>query len=94
MNRTKNKEDLYWFKNLKEYYYRPEWELYDLKQDPEELNNLAGKTEYKQIMKELDEKLINWQNITRDPWICAPHAVLENAGDYKFNPQCMPLFNF
>ena len=28
-----------------------------------------------------------------DPWICAPHAVLEDKGNFKYNPQCMPLYN-
>jgi N-sulfoglucosamine sulfohydrolase len=93
LNRTRNKENLYWFKTLKEYYNRPEWELYDLKHDPEELNNLAGKNDYKVIMKELELRLFEWQNVTSDPWICSPHAVLENKGNYRNNPQCMPLEN-
>jgi N-sulfoglucosamine sulfohydrolase len=93
LNRTRNKENLYWFKTLKEYYNRPEWELYDLKHDPEELNNLAGKNDYKIIMKELELRLFQWQNVTSDPWICSPHAVLENKGNYRNNPQCMPLEN-
>lgn len=44
LNRTRTNQPLRWYKNdLKTYYYRPEWELYDLKYDPEELNNIAGK---------------------------------------------------
>ena len=36
---------------------RPIYELFDLEKDPGELNNLAGKPEYKQIEKELKEAL-------------------------------------
>lgn len=44
LNRTRSKESLRWYKtDLKTYYYRSEWELYDLKYDPEELNNIATK---------------------------------------------------
>ncbi|XP_970679.2 N-sulphoglucosamine sulphohydrolase isoform X1 [Tribolium castaneum] len=93
LNRTRNKENLYWFKTLRQYYNRPEWELYDLKHDPVELNNLAGKSDYKDIMQELEKRLSEWQNATSDPWICSPHSVLENKGDYAHNPQCMPLYN-
>ncbi|XP_044253701.1 N-sulphoglucosamine sulphohydrolase [Tribolium madens] len=93
LNRTKAKENLYWFKTLKQYYNRPEWELYDLKHDPVEVNNLAGKNEYKNVMQELEKRLSEWQNATNDPWICSPHSVLENKGDYANNPQCMPLYN-
>lgn len=43
LNRTRNHQFLPWYKTLKKYYQRPEWELYDLKYDPEELNNIAAK---------------------------------------------------
>lgn len=44
LNRTRNNQTLRWYKNdLKSYYYRPEWELYDLKYDPEELKNIVDK---------------------------------------------------
>lgn len=28
---------------------------------------------------------------TEDPWICAPHGVLQNQGPYKNHPTCMTL---
>lgn len=93
MNHTRNKENTEWYKTLDQYYNRPEWELYDLKHDPEELNNLFGKKNLKPIITELQAKLFEWQNITYDPWICSPHSVLENKGVYKGNPQCLSLYN-
>jgi arylsulfatase A-like enzyme len=38
------------------------WELYDLKKDPSETNNIYGKTEYRKIQKELQDKLNNMKN--------------------------------
>lgn len=67
--------------------------MYDLRKDAEELNNLVGKASFQDIFKNLKEKLFNWQKATDDPWICAPHAVLENKGKYKNNPQCLSLQN-
>lgn len=93
MNTTKTRQPLNWFKTLKKYYERPEWEFYDIKYDPEELNNIAQKTSVKDIFEELKKRLSNWQNLTNDPWICSPHAVLENTGDFKNDPQCLSLDN-
>lgn len=52
MNRTRNKQSLPWYKTLENYYDRPEWELYDLKYDPEEKNNIASKSSAKVIKNE------------------------------------------
>ncbi|KAK5641207.1 hypothetical protein RI129_009754 [Pyrocoelia pectoralis] len=94
LNRTRSHHPLNWYKTLQSYYIRPEWELYDLKLDAGEVNNLAGKKSYKKILQELQEKLANWQKVTNDPWLCAPHSVLENIGEFKNDPKCMGLDNF
>lgn len=78
---------------MKTYYKRPEWELYDVKSDPLELNNLFGKTSMQPIFKQLKQRLEEWQKNTNDPWLCAPHAVLENKGVYKAKQQCLALDN-
>ncbi|XP_012271670.1 N-sulphoglucosamine sulphohydrolase [Orussus abietinus] len=93
LNRTQSNQPLRWYKNLKSYYQRPEWELYDLKYDPEELSNIAQKTSSKDIFASLRKRLFKWQEETRDPWLCAPGGVLEEQGEYKNNAQCMPLYN-
>ena len=36
-----------WYKDLHDYYYRPEWELFDLKLDPKEMKNVANDPNYK-----------------------------------------------
>ncbi|XP_069685700.1 N-sulphoglucosamine sulphohydrolase [Periplaneta americana] len=94
LNRTRSKQSLMWYKTLRSYYYRDEWELYDLKLDAEELNNVATKPAYKDIFFKLKTKLTKWQKMTADPWICSPEGVLEAKGTFKKNPQCLPLDNF
>lgn len=42
------------------YYKRPAVELYDLKQDPYELHNIAGNPAYNQIVNRLQEQLDEW----------------------------------
>lgn len=114
LNRSRQNEPLRWYKSLKNYYYRPEWELYDLRVDPEELTNIAYQPSSnvseletsldklifdvnhyfsQDVFSDLKTRLFNWQKTTKDPWICAPTGVLEAAGEYKDNPQCMPLDN-
>lgn len=94
LNKTIKKIPFKWNTNLKKYYYRDEWELYDLKFDPEELSNIANKNSSKEIFKTLQKSLYLWLNKTKDPWICSPHAVLENSGYYTNNPQCLSLLNY
>ena len=89
LNRTRNKQSLPWFKTLENYYERPEWELYDLKYDPEEKNNIASKSSAKKIFFDLQERLLKWQKTTEDPWLCAPRGVLIGTKE----SQCMPLEN-
>ncbi|XP_067005093.2 N-sulphoglucosamine sulphohydrolase [Anabrus simplex] len=94
LNRTRSKQPLFWYKSLKEYYYRSEWELYDLKMDPEEKTNLVKKSSYKKVFTDLQKQLRDWQAATADPWLCAPSGVWEASGSFKSHPQCLPLDNF
>lgn len=93
MKRTSSGQTLRWYKTLHSYYYRPQWELFDLKTDPHELHNLYGMPAYENITIDLMQKLRTWQNVTADPWICAPDGVLENKGRYRHSPTCLPLYN-
>lgn len=91
LNRTLAKQPLPWYKTLQQYYRRPEWELFDLKMDPMERANLAGKPKLKEVQAKLTERLGRWQRATADPWQCAPDGVLEDKGEYADEPQCMTL---
>ncbi|XP_022108802.1 N-sulphoglucosamine sulphohydrolase-like isoform X1 [Acanthaster planci] len=93
LSRTRSGEPTHWFKTLKDYYYRPQWELFDHRADPLETTNLAKDKRFASVLRDLREQVLRWQNVTNDPWICAPWGVLENAGLYKQNPTCMPMDN-
>ena len=62
-------EDLYGKRSVYAYLHRPRHELYDLDQDPYEVDNLAFKPEFQQKLEELQAKLKEWQKQTRDPWV-------------------------
>lgn len=91
LNRTITKTSIPWYKTLRSYYQRDEWELFDLKLDASEVMNVAKKKDYAKILKDLQEKLWNWQVKTNDPFRCSPHSVLEDKGEFKDNPQCLTL---
>ena len=79
LNRTVKGEETHWYRKLDSYYYRDEWELFNLQSDPEELNNVAGDPNYAAVLKELQSRLLTWLHDTNDPWLCAPGGVLETG---------------
>jgi N-sulfoglucosamine sulfohydrolase len=48
---------------------RPREELYDLTKDPGEFHNVAADPAYADVLKDLRERLKNWQEKTDDPWL-------------------------
>ena len=93
LNRTEEGKPTGWFRTLHQYYYRDQWELYNLNADPKELTNLFGNPAYQDVFKELYHKLRVWQNVTNDPWICSPGSVLENRGNYPRSGVCLSMDN-
>lgn len=55
-------------RKVKDYLHRPEYELYDLQNDPHEINNIADKAEHKELLEELKAKIRAFQENTADPW--------------------------
>lgn len=51
------------------YLQRPQFELYDLAADPDELTNLAGEPAYAGLCAEFKAKLRRFQAETGDPWL-------------------------
>ena len=87
--RTRDGVRLNWLKSLKGYYYRPEFECFDLNNDTNEIyNTFSVQTIECEILIGI---LFDWQLLTNDPWLCAPHGVLQNTGIYTHNPVCMTL---
>jgi N-sulfoglucosamine sulfohydrolase len=55
-------------KKVKEYLFRPEFELYDLSKDKNELDNLVNKTEFNKVLETMKMKMKKFQTETSDPW--------------------------
>jgi N-sulfoglucosamine sulfohydrolase len=56
-------------RSIEAFLHRPEFELYDLSVDPDEIANLANAPEYADTVNRLKEKLRQFQEDTQDPWI-------------------------
>ena len=70
-------DDLYGKRKVDNYLFRPEYELYDIENDADELINLSGKEEYAPVLDSLKQKLKEFQIQTFDPWIiCNDHEDL------------------
>jgi N-sulfoglucosamine sulfohydrolase len=48
---------------------RPEYELYDLSKDPNELRNVANDPAYAEVLADLRRRLQTWRRETNDPWL-------------------------
>ena len=46
------------YKLIHFYQFGNEWEMYDLKEDPDELTNIYGKADKKSLQKDLKEQLV------------------------------------
>ncbi|CAL1534342.1 unnamed protein product [Lymnaea stagnalis] len=69
-NLTKGREKTYWWRDLRSYTTRGQYELYDFTFDPYEVMNVADESRYQQTLQELQHKLAAWQRATNDPWLC------------------------
>lgn len=61
--------DKYGKRDIQAYLHRPKFELYDLDNDPHEINNLSAKQEYKTLVDDFCAKLKAFQQETNDPWL-------------------------
>jgi N-sulfoglucosamine sulfohydrolase len=60
---------LYGKRTVQAYLKRPQFELYDLEADPDEVQNLAADPKHAEPLAELKGKLKAFQQRTNDPWI-------------------------
>ena len=65
----KRHEKVYGKRTVDAYIHRPKFELYDLQNDPHEINNLADDPDYIEILEKLKRKLARFQERTKDPWV-------------------------
>ncbi|KAL4235964.1 hypothetical protein ACF0H5_004352 [Mactra antiquata] len=85
LNRTESGQPLPWITTLKKYYYRDEWQLFNLTSDPYEVDNQAGNQDYQDILKDMKNKLNQWLVDTHDPWRCLPDDELEGRVCYPMD---------
>ena len=62
-------DTLYGKRTVERYIHRPQFELFDLANDPDETDNLASKPEHAQLLKTMQAELKTFQRKTKDPWI-------------------------
>lgn len=62
-------EEYYGMRTVEAYIHRPKFELYDLENDPHEIENLAENAEHRETLLRLQSKLKEFQKRTNDPWI-------------------------
>ena len=72
----RRKDPLIGLRPVKKFLYRDEIELYDLKNDSDEIHNLADSAAHAGVRKELSEKLAAFLKRTKDPWLLR-HSVPE-----------------
>lgn len=56
-------------RKLKDYFFRPPEELYDLENDPNEVQNLVNDADHATVLNELRKRLDTWQRRTEDAWL-------------------------
>ncbi|KAJ5914430.1 Alkaline phosphatase-like alpha/beta/alpha [Penicillium tannophilum] len=54
---------------LKDYFFRPAEELYDIQAYPDEVRNLAKITEYEHVLEEMRAAMEKWQGRSEDAWL-------------------------
>ncbi len=64
-----NAPEHYGRRTVEDYLHRPAFELYDLENDPDELQNLAADPGHRALVESFCEKINNYQRETRDPWL-------------------------
>ena len=63
------KDAKYGNRTVSSYIDRPDFELYDIKNDPSESNNLATNPEFTAVLNDYKSKLKTSQKETKDPWV-------------------------
>jgi N-sulfoglucosamine sulfohydrolase len=56
-------------RSVASFLHRPEYELYDLSKDPDELRNVADDAAYAEVLADLRRRLQTWRQETNDPWL-------------------------
>jgi len=77
----KNHKKYFGKRLVENYLHRPEFEIYDLQKDPDEVRNLALSPDHSQLLESFKEKMKKFQKETNDPWIIAWSLEGVSGGD-------------
>lgn len=77
-------------RSLEAYLFRPKEELFDMKEDPNELVNLADKPEHAELLASLRRTLEEWQQTTHDLWFNRDGQSVEVLQRYKKDNLVVP----
>lgn len=58
-----------WIYDYNTYKHRPEWELYDVENDPYSTQNLATNASFASVLSQMKLELFRWRQDTNDPWL-------------------------
>jgi N-sulfoglucosamine sulfohydrolase len=64
----KKPDAIYGKRRVSDYVQRPQFELYDIEKDPNEVNNLAQDPGHAKVLEEMKGRLKEFQKRTNDPW--------------------------
>lgn len=70
-------------RRLASYLYRGSEELFDLENDPEEIDNLVDDERYRGVLKEMRAKTEEWQYATDDVWLFKDGVSAIASGGYQ-----------
>ncbi|GAB7359527.1 hypothetical protein MBLNU230_g6716t1 [Neophaeotheca triangularis] len=70
-------------RRIEDYLQRGPEQLFDMENDPKELNDLAGKPEYAEIVDSMRKELEAWQWRTQDPWFFRDGVSLMASRGYQ-----------
>lgn len=62
-------DTMYGKRTVDRYIHRPQFELFDLEADPDEVNNLADQPDHQELLETMKKELKAFQTKTKDPWI-------------------------
>ncbi|MCB1229039.1 MAG: sulfatase [Verrucomicrobiae bacterium] len=69
---------------------RPKYELYDLSKDADEIENVAGYTEYADVQADMEKRLMAELKLVNDPRVTADPVPFENAPFTDIPPRKKP----
>jgi N-sulfoglucosamine sulfohydrolase len=88
-------------RSIKQFLFRDEIELYDLRDDPDEVINRADDPAFREVRERLSSRLIDWLEETGDPWLFRHRLPLPGEPEFASTRQAdldtesgyRPLFN-